>query len=218
MRAALTAGLVALAACAAPAADEASAEAPPDTSETPDAEPLSTPFDAEAWMAAVEAAETADGRVALSERLLDAVDWRTACGEDDPTAPGRGEVRLVYLDARNALAEVVCQRFADQAAFALVDARAGRPPRLVRSFGVSEAGEVSDDTTASFYGLLTHDPDTAPTRFDILTKDAGHGGCGTDVRYRLLEDGGAAVERVRAYADCDAPAAPEAWPVTYRAE
>ena len=199
-------------------ADRTDGAPPADTASTPDSAPLSTPFDAAVWMASVEAAETDAERIALSGRLLDAVDWRTACGEDDPTAPGRGLVRLLHLDARNALAEVTCQRGAYQSTFALVDARAGRPPRLVRALGVDEYGRVVPDTTASFFGVLSHDPATAPSRFDVLTKSAGHGGCGTDARYRLLPDGGAAVERVLAHPDCDAPLPPAEWPESYPLE
>ena len=206
-----------LAACASPAPSDAGPAEPPDRATTPDAEPIDEPaFDAQAWMDAVEAADTPAEQIALSERLLDAIDWRTACGEDDPTAPGRGTVALVHLDDERSLAAVTCQAYATQSAFALVDARGGRPPRLVRALGVSEAGQPTADTTASFFGVLSNDRDAAPSRFDILTKSAGHGGCGLDVRYRLLRDGGAAIERVRAHADCDDPLAPEDWPVTYQ--
>ena len=206
--------LLLLAACAAPAPPGA---APSDSpGETPDAEPIDAPaFDAQAWIDAVDAADTPAEQIALSERLLDAVDWRTACGEDDPTAPGRGTVTIAHLDDPWSLAAVTCQAYAYQSAFALVDARGGRPPRLVRALGVSEGGRPTADTTASFFGVLSHDRNTAPSRFDILTKSAGHGGCGLDVRYRLQSDGGAAIERVRVHDDCDAPLAPEDWEVTY---
>ena len=208
-----------LGACAAPDAGAPDAGAPrPGGAETPDAEPIAEPgFDAAAWMDAVEAATTDAERVALSAQLLDAVDWRTACGEDDPTPPGRGVVRLLHLSPTESLAEITCQRFATQSTFALVDARAGRPPRLIRALGVLEDGTISADTTASFFGVVSHDPTTAPSRFDVLTKRARHGGCGTDAHYRLLADGGAAIEAVRAHTDCDEPLAPEAWPVVYPA-
>ena len=214
--------LLLLGACAAPdpaddramPADTTAAE--PDTTASPGSEPIEEPgFDAVAWVADVEAAETDAERVALSARLLDAVDWRTACGEDDPTAPGRGVVHLAHLSATASLAEITCQRFAYQNTFALVDAHAGRPPHLVRALGVTEAGTVTPDTTASFFGVLSHDPEAAPERFTILTKTAGHGGCGTDVTYSLRPDGGASVVEVRAHGDCDDPLPPEAWPITY---
>ena len=185
---------------------------------TPDGNPIEEPpFDAEAWIAAAETAETPAEQVALSSALLDAVDWRAACGEDDPTAPGRGTLAIVHLDDERSLAAITCQRYAYQSAFALVDARGGRPPRLVRALGVTEGGDVTDEVAASFFGLLTHDRAAAPSQFNVLTKSAGHGGCGLDVRYRLLRDGGAEIERVRAHADCDAPLAPAEWPVTYTA-
>lgn len=213
-------GAAGLAACTQPEpADPPPAGTPAaDPSAAPDAEPISTPFDAAVWMASVESAETDEERIALSARLLDAVDWRTACGEDDPTAPGRGIVRLLHLDRAPggpALAEITCSRAAYQSTFALVDARAGRPPRLVRALGVTEAGTVTADTTASFFGVASHDAAGAPGRFDVATKSAGHGGCGTLVRYRLRADGGASIEEVRAHTDCGAPLAPEAWPVTF---
>ena len=201
--------LFVLAACSVPT--------PPDDVDTPDAKPIdASAFDAQAWIDAVQAATTPAEQIALSERLLDAVDWRVACGEDDPTAPGRGTVAIADLDDPWALAAVTCQRFEHQSAFALVDARGGRPPRLVRAFGVSEEGRPTADTTASFFGVLSHDRGAAPSRFDILTKDAGHGGCGLDVRYRLRPDGGAAIERVRAHPDCDEPRPPQEWEVTYQ--
>ena len=220
MRAALLLAAL-LAACAAPPADDGleapTDDAAPDTASTPDAEPIDEPgFDAAAWIEAVEAADSEPELVALSADLLDAVDWRTACGEDDPTTAGRGVVRLVHLDDRWSLAEITCERFAYQSTFALVDAPSGRPPRLVRALGVLEDGSVSTDTTASFFGVLYRDEASTPSRFHVLTKSAGHGGCGTDVRYRLREDGGAAIEEVRAYEACDDPVAPEDWPVTYR--
>ncbi len=207
-----------LGACAAPDPATSPAEPTPDATDTPDAEPIAEPgFDAAAWMDAVEVATTDAERVALSARLLDAVDWRTACGEDDPTATDRGVVRLLHLSPTESLAEITCQRFATQSTFALVDARAGRPPRLIRALGVLEDGALSADTTASFFGVLSHDPATAPSQFDVLTTGADHGGCGTDARYRLLADGGAAVETIRAHADCDEPRAPETWPLVYPA-
>ncbi|WP_420454224.1 hypothetical protein [Rubrivirga sp.] len=202
-----------LGACAAP---DPAATAEPGVADTPDAEPISEPgFNAEAWMEAVEAATNDPDRVVLSAQLLDAVDWRTACGEDDPTAEGRGVVRLLHLSPTESLAEITCQRFDRQSTFALVDARAGRPPRLIRALGVLEDGTLSADTTASFFGVVSHDPATAPSRFDVLTTSAGHGGCGTDTHYRLLAGGGAAVEQIRAHDDCDEPLAPEDWPVVY---
>lgn len=207
-----------LAACAAPASEPRMDPAPTDPADTPDGDPLATPFDAAAWMEAVDAAETPAEQIALTNRLLGAVDWRTACGEDDPTAPGRGTVSLAHLDDRWSLAAVTCQTFAYQSLFALVDARGGRPPRLVRALGVNEAGQPTADTTNSFFGLLSHDRDASPSRFHILTKSAGHGGCGTEVRYRLLPDGGAAIERVRAYAVCDTPRPPDEWPITYQGQ
>lgn len=212
--------LLLLAACAAPAPETESPDSailPSDTTaETPDAEPIAAPpFDAQAWIRAADAAETPGEQIALTERLLDAVDWRTACGEDDPTAPGRGTLFFAHLDDRWSLAAITCQAYDHQSAFALVDARGGRPPRLVRALGVDEEGTPTADTTASFFGVMTHDRNTAPSRFDVLTKNAGHGGCGVDVRYRLRADGGAAIERVRALPSCDDPRAPETWPVTY---
>ena len=209
--------LVLLGACApsAPDAPLAESQAP---AATPDAEPIAEPaFDAAAWMAAADTAEAEATQIALTGQLLDAVDWRTACGEDDPTAPGRGTFVLVHLDDQWSLAAITCQQYATQSAFALVDARGGRPPRLVRALGVTEEGQPTAEPTASFFGLLSHDRDARPSQFDILTKGAGHGGCGTDTRYRLLPDGGAEIESVRAHADCDAPLPPEEWPVTYRA-
>ena len=214
MRAALLVPVLALAACTQPAAPpDDRPPAPPAGDETPDGDRIvEGGFDADAWIDAVRAAETDAERVALSEALLDAVDWRTACGEDDPTAERRGVVQVHDVDAASTLAEVTCQAFAYQSAFALVDARGGRPPRLVRALGVDEDGTVSADTTASFFGLFSS-ADAAGT-FDVLTKSAGHGGCGLDVRYRLRRDGGAAIERVRAHPDCDDPRPPEDWPVT----
>ena len=206
--------LLLLAACAAPAPPTLDGT---DAEDTPSARPIDEPaFDAEAWIKAVEAADTPAEQIVLSERLLDAVDWRTASGEDDPTAPRRGTVRIVHLDDPWSLAAVTCQAYETQSAFALVDARGGRPPRLVRALGVSESGQPTADTTASFFGVLSHDRNTATNRFDILTKSADHGGCGLDVRYRLLPDGGAAIERVRVHDDCEDPTTPEDWPVTYR--
>ncbi len=215
--------LLLLAACAAPDRGAAPASAEPSTEAgspgpeaTPDGEPIvERNFDAAAWMRAVETATTDPERVALSARLLDAVDWRTACGEDDPTASERGVVHLFHLSPAESLAEITCQRFAYQSTFALVDARAGRPPRLIRALGVRQDGTLSADTTASFFGVISHDPATAVSRFDVLTKSAGHGGCGTLARYRLLAQGGAEVEQVRAYDDCDEPLAAQDWPVTY---
>ena len=183
---------------------------------TPDAEDLDAPpFDPLEWMREVDAAETPAEQIALTDRLLDAVDWRTACGEDDPTAPGRGTLYLAHLDDTRSLAAITCQMYAYQSTFALVDARGGRPPRLVRALGVDEAGQPTADTTASFFGVLTHDRDTAPSRFDILTKSAGHGGCGVNVRYQLLPSGGASIERVWAHTECDEPSTPDTWPLTY---
>ena len=213
--------LLLLGACAAPVPDVSDAaparpQAPP--AATPDAEPIEAPaFDAVAWMAAADTVSTEAGQIALTERLLGAVDWRTACGEDDPTAPGRGTFALVHLDDQWSLAAITCQQYATQSAFALVDAKSGRPPRLVRALGVTEDGQVTADTTASFFGTLSHDRDARPSQFDVMTKSAGHGGCGTDARYRLLPDGGAQIEAVRAHGDCDAPLAPDAWPVTFQA-
>ncbi len=207
--------LLLLAACAAPAPPVPDGSATAE--ETPDALPIDEPaFDVQGWIDAVEAADTPAKQIALSERLLDAVDWRTACGEDDPTAPGRGTVRIAHLDDPWSLAAITCHAYETQSAFALVDARGGRPPRLVRALGVSEDGQPAADTTASFFGVFSHDRNTAPSRFDILTKSAPHGGCGLDVRYKLLPDGGAAIERVRVHDDCGDPTAPEDWPVTYR--
>ena len=206
--------LLLLGACATP--EPAAPDAPP--AATPDARPIDAPaFDAAAWLAAADTAATEAGQVALTAQLLDAVDWRTACGEDDPTAPGRGTMALAHLNEAWSLAAITCQRFAAQSTFALVDARRGRPPRLVRALGVAEAGRPTADTTASFFGLLSHDRASRPSRFDVLTRGAGHGGCGTDVRYRLRPDGGAEIERVRAHADCADPLAPDDWPVTYTA-
>ena len=200
--------LLLLGACAPTAPD---APAP-----TPDGAPIDElAFDADAWIAAAEAADTPAEQVALSAQLLDAVDWRAACGEDDPTAPGRGTLAIVHLDDVRSLAAITCQRFAYQSAFALVDARGGRPPRLVRSLGVTEVGRVTDEVAASYFGLLSHDRAAAPSQFSVLAKSAGHGGCGTDVRYRLLSDGGAEVEAVRAHPDCSAPLPPADWPQTY---
>ena len=193
--------------------------AAPDTAASPGAEPIDEPgFDSAAWVRAVGEAETDAQRVALSAELLDAVDWRTACGEDDPTAEGRGVVRLVGLSANESLAEITCQRFAYQSTFALVDAEAGKPPRLVRALGVTEHGAVTPDTTASFFGLLTHDRTGDPDRFSVLTKSAGHGGCGTEADYRLRPDGGASVVEVRAHLECDDPIPPADWPVSYPLE
>lgn len=226
MRALLPA-LLLLAACAAPdpsdgevAVDTTQAEAVPvDTSGSPDAEPIQEPgFDAAAWIASVEATESEAELVALSSQLLDAVDWRVACGEDDPTAEGRGVVRLVRLATDEVLAEITCQRFAYQSTFALVDAEAGKPPQLVRALGVTERGTVVADTTASFFGTLMHSPSTDADRFTIVTKSAGHGGCGTDATYRLRPNGGASVVEARAHTDCDDPLPLEEWPVTYPLE
>lgn len=201
-----------VAACASPAPDTTPAPAAP---APPAADTLDAPFDAVAWIASVRAAETAAERVALSELLLDAVDWRTACGEDDPTAPQRGLVQLHDIGDDRTLAEITCQAGAYQSTFALVDADAGRPPILVRAFGIDEGGTPSADTTASFYGVLST-AGLPPSQFEILTLSAGHGGCGIDARYRLRPDGGADILVVRASDDCDDPAAPEEWPVTYR--
>lgn len=216
---ALLAALVALAACTTPATTPASpSEAAP--ADPPPGERIREPgFDAAAWVAAVRAAGTDAERVELSERLLDAVDWRTACGEDDPTAPGRGLVQVHDTGGPGGrvLAEVTCQRRAYQSVFALVDAGAGRPPVLVRSVTVTDEGEPTDNETPSFFGFVSVADGPAET-FDVLTKSAGHGGCGTDVRYRILPDGGAEPVEVRAHGDCDDPLAPEAWPVTYRAD
>ena len=214
MRLLLIAALLGLGACATPDPTATPDPETPDADVTPDGEEISEPFfDSEAWIAEVEATDDPGLLTSLSADLLDAVDWRTACGEDDPTATGRGLVQIHHLDADVALAEITCQQFAYQSTFALVDARSGRPPRLIRSLGVTEAGEVATDTTASFFGLVTP-ADDDPPRFDVLTKSAGHGGCGTETRYALQPDGGAAILRIRAHADCDAPLAPEAWPVT----
>lgn len=199
-----------LAACASPTPD-----ADPST-DAPSAEPLNeTAFDAATWIEDVRAAETDAQRIALSSRLLDAVDWRTACGEDDPTAPRRGVVELRDIGDDRTLAEITCQAGAYQSAFALVDADAGRPPRLVRAFGIDEDGQPTADTTASFFGVLITSGEP-PGAFEILTKSAGHGGCGLQTQYRLRTDGGAEIAYVRAYDDCDEPVAPEEWPVTYR--
>ena len=211
--------LMAFGACAAPAPETSPAPSQAPPAATPDAKPIEAPaFDAVAWMAAADTAETEASQIALTEHLLGAVDWRTACGEDDPTAPGRGTFALAHLDDQWSLAAITCQWYATQSAFALVDAKGGRPPRLVRALGVTEDGQPTADTTASFFGTLSHDRGARPSRFDILTKGAGHGGCGTDTRYRLLPDGGAQIEAVRAYADCDSPAPPEEWPVTFQAQ
>lgn len=219
--------LLLLAACAAPdpgpgagdAPADPTAEAEPDTTLSPGAETIEAPgFDSAAWVDAVREAETDAQRVALSAQLLDAVDWRVACGEDDPTAEGRGVVRLVGLSANESLAEITCQRFPYQATFALVNAEAGKPPQLVRALGVTEHGRVVADTTASFFGLLTHDHAAEPDRFSILTKSAGHGGCGTEADYRLRPDGGASIVEVRAHPSCDAPLPPEEWPVSFPLE
>ena len=205
--------LLLLGACAAPPSPT---EAGGPEAETPEAAPIAVQgFDAATWLAEVRAAETEAERVALSSALLDAVDWRTACGEDDPTATGRGDIRLLALGEEDPLVEVVCQRFAYQATFALVDVRPDETPRLVRALGVLEDGTLSADTTASFFGALVASP--APGRFGVVTKSAGHGGCGTDATYRLLATGGAEVERVRAHTACDAALSPEDWPVTYSA-
>ncbi len=213
---ALLPALLLLAACASPGTRTSPAPTAP--AATPDAEPIEAPaFDAEAWTAAADTATTEASQIALAAQLLDAVDWRTACGEDDPTAPGRGTLTLAHLDDVWSLAAITCQRFATQSTFALVDARGGRPPRLVRALGVGGDGRPTADTTASFYGTLSHDRSLRPGRFDVQTKGAGHGGCGTDVRYRLRPDGGAEIERVRAHHDCAAPLAPGEWPVTYAA-
>ena len=206
--------LLLAAACATPTTEEAAPTPPPEAATpTPPGEPIDeSAFSATQWMADVRAAETDAERIALSERLLDAVDWRTACGEDDPTNPGRGLVQL-HEAGTHTLAEVTCQRAAYQSVFALVDAAAGRPPRLVRSFTVTDDGEPTQNETVSFFGLVSTD---APGTFAVLTKSAGHGGCGTDVRYRLLADGGAEIAEVRAHPDCADPLPPDDWPVTYR--
>ncbi len=205
--------LLALAACASPTP---ATDAPPQGA--PEAEPIDeAAFDAAAWIADVRAATTDAERIALSGRLLDAVDWRTACGEDDPTSPRRGYVQLHDVSAHQTLAEITCHAGATQSTFALVDAGAGRPPRLVRAFGIGEEGRPTADTTASFFGI----PSTSgepPGAFEVLTKSAAHGGCGLDVHYRLRPDGGARITSVRAYEDCDAPVPPAEWPVTYRQE
>ena len=80
---------------------------------------------------------------------------------------------------------------------------------------MTEEGTVTADTTTSFFGVVYHDPEARPGRFDVATKSAGHGGCGTLVRYRLRPDGGAAIEEIRAHTDCNAPLPSEEWPVTY---
>lgn len=207
-------GALVLGACASPPAPTDSPSAGTPSEGTPEGEPISTPFDAAGWVTAVRAASTDSVRVALSTALFDAVDWRVACGEDDPTAPRRGVVQLHDVDDRQTLAEITCDAGPYQSVFALVDAAAGKPPRLVRSLTVTEAGEPAADTTESFFGLVSTD-DAPDGHFDILTKGAGHGGCGTDVRYRLELDSGARIARVRAHPDCDEPLAPDAWPVTY---
>ena len=207
MRALVFATALCLAGCASPPASG--------PTETPDGEIIDEPrFDPAAWTAAVEAAETPAELVSLSEALLDAVDWRTACGEDDPTAPGRGILQLHDLKDDRTLAEITCQTRASQSSFALVDVDAGHPPRLVQSLGVSEAGEPTEEETSSFYGIVSTAGEP-PGAFEVLTKSAGHGGCGLDVQYRVLDDGGAEIVRVRAHDDCDAPKPPADWPVTY---
>ena len=219
--------LLLIAACAAP--DPSDGEVPVDTTRTeaaaidtsgsPDAEPIEEPgFDAAAWIALVEATESEAELVALSSQLLDAVDWRVACGEDDPTATGRGVVRLVRLAPTSVLAEITCQRFETQSTFALVDAEAGKPPRLVRALGVTDRGTVVADTTASFFGTLMPPTTNDEDRFSILTLSADEGGCGTDAAYRLRPNGGASVVEVRAHTDCDAPLPTEEWPVSYPLE
>ncbi|WP_412067125.1 hypothetical protein [Rubrivirga sp. IMCC43871] len=200
----------ALGACASPGPDAA----PPST-DAPPGEPVATPdFDTAAWVAAVEAAPDDAALVALSESLLGALDWRTACGEDDPTAPRRGVVQIHRLGA-DAIAEVTCQAFAYQSVFAVVDL-SGATPRLVRARLVGEDGRPSADVTESFLGIVS--AGEAPGTFAVLTKSAGHGGCGTDVRYRLRPDGSAAIAETRAHAGCDAPLAPASWPVTFTAQ
>ena len=211
--------LLLLGACAAPAPADPAAPTDAASAPTPDARPIDEPeaFDALGWLAAAEAAETEAEQVAVSSQLLDAVDWRGACGEDDPTAPGRGTLAIVHLGDRRSLAAVTCQEFALQPAFALVDARAGRPLRLVRALAVGEDGRPSGETSANFFGVLSHDRDQAPGQFSVVALAADHGGCGTAVDYRLLADGGAEVEAVRHHDDCDDARAPDAWPQTYPA-
>ncbi|WP_412063669.1 hypothetical protein [Rubrivirga sp. IMCC45206] len=203
-----------LGACASPETTPADAR-PEAPAEAPPGEPVAAPdFDTAAWIAAVEAAPDDTALVSLSETLLGALDWRAACGEDDPTVPRRGIVQIHRLGAE-AIAEVTCQAFAYQSVFAVVDL-SGATPRLVRARIVGEDGRPSADVTESFLGVLS--PGDAPRTFAVLTKSAGHGGCGTDVRYRLRPDGSAAIATTRAYADCDDALAPEAWPVTFTAE
>ena len=208
--------LLLVAACAgpAPAPDDAPGEPSP-ASEAPAAVPLDPPFDAAAWIASVRAAETDAERKALSSLLLDAVDWRTACGEDDPTAPQRGLVQLHDVGTDRTLAEITCHAGASQSTFTLVDANAGRPPRLVRAFGIDEAGRPTPDSTTNFFGLLSVEGRPS-SRFGITTKDAGHGGCGIHATYLLRPDGAATIVEVRAHDDCDRPLAPTEWPVTYQ--
>lgn len=206
---------LALAACANPGVDPAPppADAP---AEAPPGEPVAAPdFDGPAWLAAVEAAPDDAALVALSETLLDALDWRTACGEDDPTSPRRGIVEVHHLGDGLDIAGVTCETFAYQSVFAIVSIPPDAAPRLVRARLVGEDGQPSENTSESFLGLLS--AGAVPGTFEVFTKSAGHGGCGTDARYALQPDGSATVVQVRAN-DCTAPVSPDEWPVTFSAE
>ena len=208
--------LVLVGACAGPPETSEPQPGPPAVPEgAPEPEPISEPtFNTAAWVAAVAAAEAEAELVELSAALLDAVDWRTACGEDDPTPEGRGVVRLVPVAGERVLADVTCQRLPPGRVFGLVDLEPGRMPRLVRAFGIGDDGLPTDEPVAGFYGVPTYAPDGG-TRFELLTPAASGSGCGLFVRYRLRDDGGAAIELVRTYEDCAAPRPVEDWPVTY---
>lgn len=213
MRAFLLPLLLTVGACAAPPASEPPPPALPEA--PPRGEPLERPaFDAAAWLEAVAVAETGADREALASDLLGPADWRAACGEDDPTAEGRGEIRLAPVAEDRVLAEVTCERLPLGRAFALVDLEPGRHPRLVRAFGIDDGGLPTADASAGFFGVPSYPPDGGPG-FEVLTPAASGSGCGLWVRYRLRPDGGAAVVRVRAYENCAAPRPAEDWPETY---
>lgn len=189
----------------------------PETAPLDPAAPVGTEqsfSDVTAWTDRVRGATSDDELIAFSTELSAAADWPAACEDDDPTAYRRGIVRVVDLDGERTLAEVTCQTYAYQSTFVLV-ATPDDQPHVVRALRVVEDGTVSTDTLAHFVGYLYHD-ETAPSDgFGIVSKSAGHGGCGTDVTYRLQADGTADIDEVRAWPDCEDPVAADEWPVTY---
>jgi len=224
MRPLLIAAALLLGACAAPApadpvppADPEPPAEPAPAEPAPQGDPIEEPvFGTAGWLAAVAAATTEAERAVLSATLLDAVDWRSACGEDDPTTDGRGDVALHPVAGARVLADVTCQRLGAGRVFALVDLEPGRAPRLVRAFGISDAGRPTGEPVAGFFGIPTYEPDGAG-RFEVLTPRAPDRGCGLLVHYALDADGGATIEAVRLHDACDAPLPAADWPVTYTA-